>query len=223
MIPLDLGTHARPLRVLCLGAHSDDIEIGCGGTLMHWLHSRAAVEVTWVVLSAAGERAGEARRSARALLRGAARAQILLGDFEDAHFPAQFRALKTFLADLRDRGEVDVVLTHHLADRHQDHRTVAELSWQHWRDHLILEYEIAKVEGDLGQPNLYVPLPARIAARKVDHLMKHFATQRSKAWFDERNFQALMRLRGLECRAESGLAEAFHARKLILGTPGGRA
>ncbi len=142
--------------------------------------------------------------------------RLVLGDFEDAWMPAEWRRAKDFLAEVRRSAEVDVVLTHRLEDRHQDHRLLAEIAWQCWRDHLILEYEIPKYEGDLGQPNVYVPLPEPIARRKLDHLMRHFGSQRSKDWFSEDTFAGLMRLRGLESHAPSGLAEAYLARKLIL-------
>lgn len=213
MLPLTLGCNLKRLRVLCLGAHCDDIEIGCAGTLLRWINVYPHVEVTWAVLSAAGARAEEAQRSAQVLLRRAARLEVVLGEFEDAHFPADFRRIKAFLEELRQRSDADVVLTHRLEDRHQDHRAVAELTWQSWRDHLILEYEIPKFEGDLGHPNVFVPLTNAISEKKVNHLLKYFGSQRSKPWFNAETFLALMRLRGLECRARSGMAEAFQLRK----------
>lgn len=216
MIPLSPAAGRERLHLLCLGAHSDDLEIGCAGTLLRWLGEVPELHVTWVVLSAPGERAAEARRSAKALLRGAASLELVLGDFTDAHFPAEFARLKTFFSDLARRAQPDVVLTHRLEDRHQDHRQVAELTWQTWRDTLVLEYEIPKYEGDLGHPNVYVPLAEKTARRKVEHLMKHFGSQRSKAWFTEATFRGLMALRGIECRAPSGWAEALHARKVVL-------
>lgn len=216
MLSLNPATGRDRLHLLCLGAHSDDIEIGCAGAVLRWLAEVPQLHVTWVVLSAPGERADEARRSAEALLTGAASVDVMIGDFTDAHFPSETARLKTFLSDIARRTTADVVLTHRLEDRHQDHRTVGELTWQTWRDHLILEYEIPKYEGDLGQPNVYVPLPADTAQRKVQHLMAHFGTQRSKGWFAEATFQGLMALRGIECRAPSGQAEAFHARKVVL-------
>lgn len=216
MLPLNLGPDRKHLRVLCLGAHSDDIEIGCGGTLLRWLDEFERVEVTWVVFCADAPRADEARRSAQALLGAAATHELVLGDFRDAHLPAAFGAAKDFVSGVRARVAPDVVLTHRLEDRHQDHRTVAELTWQAWRDTLVLEYEIPKYEGDLGQPNLYVPLDERQRDRKIAHLMEHFGSQRSKAWFSPETFEALLRLRGIECRAPQGLAEAFHVRKAVL-------
>ena len=216
MLSLNPATGRDRLHLLCLGAHSDDIEIGCAGAVLRWLAEVPQLHVTWVVLSAPGVRADEARRSAETLLAGAASVEVVVGDFTDAHFPSETARLKTFLSDIARRTTADLVLTHRLEDRHQDHRTVGELTWQTWRDHLILEYEIPKYEGDLGQPNVYVPLPADTAQRKVRHLMAHFGTQRSKGWFTEATFQGLMALRGIECRAPSGQAEAFHARKVVL-------
>lgn len=209
----------RPLRLLCIGAHSDDLEIGCGGLLMSWLEVGRPLEVTWVVASAQGERAREARDSAEALLGRAACLQIVLGDFRDGFFPAQYESIKAFLEGVKARGPADMVLTHRLEDRHQDHRLLGELTWNTWRDHMVLEYEIAKYEGDLAQPNVFVPLAAATARAKAAHLMRHFGSQRSKDWFSEDSFLALARLRGLECRALHGYAEAFHARKLKLALP----
>src|SRR5436190_10917907 len=214
MLPLNFGSDRRRLRVLCLGAHSDDIEIGCAGTLLRWLDEYPELDVTWAVLSAAGARAVEARESAESLLGGAAALRVVLGDFDDSFLPAEFARAKAFMRDIQSAP--DLVLTHRLEDAHQDHRLVAELTWQTWRDHLILEYEIPKYEGDLGSPNLFSPLPAAIAARKIEHLMRHFGSQRSKDWFTEENFSSLMRLRGLESRSQSGFAEAFQVRKACL-------
>ena len=206
----------RPLRLLCIGAHSDDLEIGCGGTVMTWLASMRAVEVTWVVLSAEGPRASEARRSARALLARAVAHKVVIAAFRDGYLPAQYADVKNFFEERKKEINPDVVLTHWLQDRHQDHRLVAELTWNTWRNHLVLEYEIPKYEGDLAPPNAYVPIPASLARRKVAHLKRHFSTQRRKDWFVADNFLGLMRLRGMECRSPSGFAEAFHARKLVL-------
>jgi len=216
MLKLDLGIGRKRLRVLCLGAHSDDLEIGCAGTVLEWLARYPDVEVTWVVMSAMGPRAEEARRSANALLRGASRKKIILRDFRDGYFPAQFVEAKQLFEELKSSENPDVILTHRLEDRHQDHLQVAELTWQTWRNHLILEYEVPKYEGDLGQPNLFVPLSARVGKRKVDHLMRHFGSQRSRSWFAPRTFLGLMQLRSVECRAPSGFAEAHQLRKAVL-------
>jgi LmbE family N-acetylglucosaminyl deacetylase len=210
--------HSRPVRLLCIGAHSDDLEIGCGGTVMSWLESPHPVEVTWVVLTAQGERAREARSSAKALLRRAAATDLILGEFRDGFLPSQYEDVKGFFESVKTRGPFDMVLTHRLEDRHQDHRLAAELTWNTWRNQLVLEYEIMKYEGDLGQPNVFVPLSAASVRRKAAHLERHFGSQRAKDWFSGENFMALSRLRGMECRSPSGHAEAFHARKLLLAS-----
>jgi LmbE family N-acetylglucosaminyl deacetylase len=212
---LPLAFQSDSLRVLCLGAHSDDIEIGCAGTLLEWRERYPGLQVCWVVLNAIGEREREARRSARALL-GKSLHSLHLATFPDGLLPAHLEQAKAFLTQVRAGFAADVVLCHRLEDRHQDHRLVGEMAWQTWRDQLILEYEIPKYEGDLGQPNVYVPLSASVARRKVRHLMKHFGSQRSKSWFTEGLFNGLMQVRGIECRAGSGYAEAFHARKMVL-------
>lgn len=216
MLKLSLGSPSQPLRLLCIGAHSDDIEIGCGGTILEWLSTYPCVEITWVVLCAPGARMTEARDSANALLREAKQVNLVLGDFRDGYLPSQFAEVKTWFEKLKVGDNPDVILTHYLQDRHQDHRLVAELTWQTFRNHLILEYEIPKYEGDLGQPNLFVPLSASVGEGKVGHLMCHFSSQRSKTWFRPETFLGLIRLRGVECRADSGYAEAFHIRKAVL-------
>lgn len=216
MLKLGFGSPGQPLRLLCIGAHSDDIEIGCGGTILEWLSTYPHVEVTWVVLCASGARATEARDSANALLREAKRVNIVLCDFRDGYLPVQFTEVKTRFEELKVSENPDVIFTHCLHDRHQDHRLAAELTWQTFRDHLIFEYEIPKYEGDLGQPNLFVPLSTSVGKGKVEHLIGHFGSQRSKTWFRPETFSGLMRLRGIECRANSGYAEAFHVRKAVL-------
>lgn len=214
MLALDLARPGKALRVLALGAHSDDIEIGAGGTILSWIASGAEVSIDWCALSAPGERADEARASAMAFLAGAARADIHLGEFRDGYFPAERTAVKDWVEALKRLEKPDVVLCHQRNDAHQDHRMVCELAWNTFRDHLILEYEIPKWDGDLGQPNIYVPLSEDVLARKIKLLHKHFGTQRSKAWFDDETFRGLARLRGVECRER--YAEAFFARKLLL-------
>ena len=205
----------QPLRLLCIGAHSDDIEIGCGATVLTWLASMPAVEVTWVVLSAEGIRAVEARRSARALLARAVARKVFIASFRDCFLQAQYVEVKSYFEDLRKEVDPDIILTHWLQDRHQDHRLAAELTWNTWRNHLMLEYEIPKYEGDLVTPNAYVSVSTSVARRKVNHLNRCFSSQCSKDWFAADTFLGLMRLRGLESRSQSGFAEAFHARKLV--------
>jgi LmbE family N-acetylglucosaminyl deacetylase len=215
MLSVSLGKpRGRPLRVLCLGAHSDDIEIGCGGTVLHLVGSGAKVH--WAVFSGDARRAEEATRSARLFLGRHSAAQLELHGFRDGFFPSAFAEIKDACEALASRIQPDVVFTHVRHDRHQDHRVLSDLAWNTFRDQVVLEYEIPKWDGDLGQPNHYVPLSAATARRKVRALLRVFGTQRSKGWFDEETFMGLMRLRGIECRAESRYAEAFVSRKLTL-------
>jgi LmbE family N-acetylglucosaminyl deacetylase len=206
---------AHPLRVLCLGAHSDDIEIGCGGTLLQLLSSEKNTEVTWVVFSSNAERAREARSSARLYLENSKRRSVIVHSFRDGFFPFDGAKVKKCFEALKSTAP-DLIFTHSRKDAHQDHRLLAELTWNTFRNHLILEYEIPKYDGDLGQPNVFVPLEKQFYERKVRCLMDAFATQRSKRWFQEGTFLALMRLRGMECVARSGYAEAFYCRKLTI-------
>lgn len=205
------------LRVLCLGAHPDDIEIGCAGTLMRLAGRPGALDVRWRVFSGDGEREAEARESARRLLDGAASLDVDVLGFRDGFFPDRWGEIKAAFEVLKDGPPPDLVLTHHGRDRHQDHRAVSELTWNTFRDHLILEYEVPKWDGDLGRPNVYVPLGRERARRKARHLVEAFPSQRGKAWFDEETFLGLSRLRGVECGADGGHAEAFHGRKAVLG------
>ena len=211
---------ARPgerLSVLCLGAHADDIEIGAGGTILSWIASGVQLEVHWCVLSATGPRADEARKSAAAFLAGARQTTIELGSFRDGFFPYQGAEIKAWLDNLKAKVDPDLILTHRANDAHQDHREVRQLTWNLFRDHLILEYEIPKWDGDLGQPNVYMPLKRDVLERKLDLLQSHFGTQRSKDWYDADVFRGLARLRGMECRAPDRSAEAFVLHKAVLG------
>ena len=215
MLHLNLNSSAGPLKVLCLGAHSDDIEIGCGGLMLSLVKSGRPLDVTWVVFSAPGDREREARRGAALFLKGVPRTQVLVHQFRDGHFPYDGAAVKAVFESLKKIAP-DVVLTHYRHDRHQDHRVLSDLAWNTFRDHLVLEYEIPKFDGDLGQPNCFVPLDRATAARKAKFLNQAFGTQRDKHWFSDETFLGLMRLRGMECRATGGYAEAFYARKVVL-------
>ena len=215
MLGLNLQKGRGPLKVLCLGAHSDDIEIGCGGLILSLVKGSRPIEVTWVVFSASRDREREARRGAAAFLKGAARANVIVKQFRDGHFPYEGAAVKAVFESLKPVNP-DVVLTHYRHDRHQDHRVLSDLAWNTFRDHLVLEYEIPKFDGDLGQPNLFVPLDRTTATRKANHLTKVFGTQRDKHWFSPETFLGLMRLRGMECRSDGGYAEAFYSRKIVL-------
>ena len=208
---------SAPLTILCLGAHADDIEIGCAGTLLRLLAECKDVRCHWIVLSGGGseDRASEARASASELL-GSAASAIEIQSFRDAFFPYCGEQVKKYFEELKRQVRPDVVLTHYREDLHQDHRLVAELTWNTFRDHLILEYEIPKYDGGLGSPNLFVPLSREWVDRKVQLLMTHFASQRSNAWFCAETFRGLLRIRGIECNAPSGYAEAFYCRKCVV-------
>jgi LmbE family N-acetylglucosaminyl deacetylase len=211
-----IGSRRKQLRVLCLGAHSDDIEIGCGATLLTLAGLRPRPQFRWVVFSAAGQREREAKQGARKFLGTAATEAVRVHAFRDGYFPAQFAEIKDAFENLAREFRPDVVFTHTRDDRHQDHRVVSDLSWNTFRGQLILEYEIPKWDGDLGRPNLFVPVSTTTALRKTRGLLSVFGSQRSKDWFSEETFLGLMRLRGVECRASDGYAEAFYARKITL-------
>jgi LmbE family N-acetylglucosaminyl deacetylase len=215
MLRLRLGERPGPLRLLCIGAHSDDLEIGCGGTVLRLLEEHPGSAVTWVVLSGDGPRADEARAGARRLLAKAASAQVELEKFKDGYFPTQLSAIKDAFEQLKRLPRPDLILCHSRADAHQDHRAAAELAWNTFRDHLLLEFEIPKYDGDLGQPHFYVPLSRAQADAKVEAILESFPSQRGRAWFKADTFHGLMSLRAVECNAPEGRAEAFFARKLV--------
>ena len=217
MKALRIAGRGDRLSVLCLGAHSDDIEIGAGGTLLSWLDQGIRLDVQWCVLSGADEREGEAKASASNFLAAAECRKIEVISFRDGFFPEQGGQIKAWFEALKGRVNPDVIFCHRQDDAHQDHRQVARLAWNTFRDHLILEYEIPKWDGDMARPNLYMPISASLVQRKVDLLISHFGSQRSKQWFDAETFLGLARLRGMECRAHERYAEAFIARKLSLG------
>ena len=216
MLALDFRPKsAGPLKILCLGAHSDDIEIGCGGTILRLLASQQEVDIVWVVFGAGGKREQEARASATLFLSQVKNKNIIVKSFRDGFFPFEGAQIKDFFEELKSTSP-DLIFTHYRKDAHQDHRLIEELTWNTFRNHFILEYEIPKYDGDLGQPNVFVPLDKEIYEKKVRCLMEAFETQRSKQWFDKDTFLGLMRLRGMECVAPSGYAEAFYCRKLVL-------
>jgi LmbE family N-acetylglucosaminyl deacetylase len=205
-------------RILCLGAHSDDIEIGAGGTLLKLAAQCSDLEIWWVVFSAPGVRAEEARRSADEFLASVSEKQIKIGSFRESFFPSEWPAIKEWFEEIKAEFQPEVVFTHYRDDRHQDHRVLSDLAWNTFRSHLILEYEILKYDGDLGQPNVFVPLSEELCACKVELLLKHFKTQSTKYWFTSDTFEAMHRIRGVECASVSGRAEAFYCRKLVLET-----
>jgi LmbE family N-acetylglucosaminyl deacetylase len=202
-------------RILCLGAHSDDIEIGIGGTLLKLAALNPDIEICWVVFSAPGPRAEEACRSADDFLRGVGRKQIRIGSFRESYFPSEWPSIKDWFEEIRTNFDPEFVFTHYREDRHQDHRVLSDLAWNTFRNHLIFEYEILKYDGDLGHPNVFIPLSEQLCARKIDLLLEHFQTQTTKHWFTRDTFEAMHRIRGIECASASGRAEAFYCRKLV--------
>jgi LmbE family N-acetylglucosaminyl deacetylase len=216
MMNLKLGEgEARIHRVLCLGSHSDDIEIGCGGTILRLAEKHPECEFHWVVFSATGVRKTEAQRAAE-LFAGQARLKgPIIHSFQDGFLPFVGAEVKAVFEGLKSVSP-DLILTHTRGDAHQDHRLIAELTWNSFRDHFILEYEIPKYDGDMSQPNVFVPLETDQYQKKTRYIVDTFQSQHAKRWFCEQTFLSLMRLRGMECNAPSGYAEAFHCRKLVL-------
>lgn len=208
LAPTSLGS------VLCLGAHADDVEIGCGGTVLRWAQQNPNIEFHWVVFAAHGERRAEAQKSAESFLSSSTNRNVELHSFRDGFFPSDFPEIKEAFEELKSRISPDVILTHYGSDMHQDHRVVSELTWNTFRNHLILEYEIPKYDGDLGRPNVFVTIEETVCDQKIDLLYEHFPTQAGKTWFDRDTFRGLMRLRGVECASPTRFAEAFYGRKL---------
>lgn len=207
---------SEELTVLCLGAHSDDIEIGCGGTLLFLKSAFPRIKFHWIVLSGSEPRGQEAKKAAELFTAGCENS-IVVKDYRDGFMPYDGAGVKEFFEGLKGEVNPDLVFTHWHGDFHQDHRLICELTWNTFRNHLILEYEIPKYDGDLGRPNLFVPLEATLYERKIDCLLQTFASQRSKHWFDRETFLGLMRIRGMEANSPSGYAEAFYASKLVFG------
>jgi LmbE family N-acetylglucosaminyl deacetylase len=216
MVRLDFHREATtPFRILCLGAHSDDIEIGCGGTLLKLTQAwHGNLRVDWIVFSATDEREREAARSAARFLKGVKSKSVVIERFETSYLPYSGSQVKKYMQQLSRRVKPDLVFTHYRHDLHQDHRLISELTWNAFRDHLILEYEIPKYDGDLGAPNVFVPLTHAQCQQKIRLLLDCFTSQREKNWFDAETFSGLMRLRGVE--SQTRYAEAFYARKLVL-------
>jgi LmbE family N-acetylglucosaminyl deacetylase len=206
---------SSPLNILCLGAHSDDIEIGCGGTILRLAQQFPKAVFHWVVFSAVGVRAAEARRAAALFAGTNAIGGPHLKAFRDGFMPFVGSEVKAAFEELKTTSP-DLIFTHSRKDAHQDHRLLAELTWNTFRDHLILEYEIPKYDGDMGQPTVFVPLETETCEKKVRYILDSFQSQHTKRWFEKDTFLSLMRLRGMECNSPSGYAEAFYCRKLIL-------
>jgi LmbE family N-acetylglucosaminyl deacetylase len=217
MMNLSLSASSgKPLVVLCLGSHSDDIEIGCGGTILRLVEEQPNCRFCWAVFNAIGARRDEAQRAAQLFVGSERLDLLLLKEFRDGFMPFVGFDVKATFEEMKKTISPDIIFTHNRSDAHQDHRLLSELTWNTFRNHLILEYEIPKYDGDLGQPNFFVPLEKEIYQKKVRYLMDAFSTQRAKHWFTEDIFHALMRLRGMECVAPSGYAEAFYAHKMVV-------
>jgi LmbE family N-acetylglucosaminyl deacetylase len=217
MLRLTLGEPGRPpRRILCLGAHCDDIEIGCGGTILRLLRENPEREIHWQVFSSSPVRKRETLKGARLFLEPAKSKKTVVRNYRDSFFPTLHSRIKMEFEKLKNEFVPDLILTHYRHDLHQDHRIICELTWNTFRDHLILEYEIPKYDGDLGQPNFFVALEQDTYQKKIRYITQAFGTQRAKRWFEPETFLALMRLRGMECVSPSGYAEAFYCRKVVL-------
>jgi LmbE family N-acetylglucosaminyl deacetylase len=202
--------------LLCIGAHCDDIEIGCGGAVLSLIARNPGLSVTWLVFTSDDVRAAEARASADRFLSGADASTVEIQEFRERYLPHVAIDVKERFDRLGTEIDPDLILTHHSADLHQDHRVLSELTYNTFRDHLILEYEIPKYDGDLGRPNVFVHLDAGVCEQKIEMLLEEFPSQRDKHWFTAETFRAILTIRGLESRAPSGFAEGFHCRKLVL-------
>lgn len=210
-----LGT--EPLELLLLGAHCDDIEIGCGATLLKLRESGQACNITWVTFSGSETRQSETTKSAdRFLGQLSASTKVIFGEYRESHFPSKVGELKDMFEDIKSMTNPDLILTHYRDDRHQDHRVISDVTWNTWRSHTILEYEIPKFDGDLGQPNVFIGVSRETADEKAEILMECYQSQLSKEWFSPDTFTGLMRLRGIESGTQEPMAEAFYGRKTTL-------
>jgi LmbE family N-acetylglucosaminyl deacetylase len=217
---LDFFLNIKPntaLNVLCLGAHGDDIEIGCGGTLLKLISKYPQINIHWIVFSASPERKIETEASANQFLAPVENKHILIKNFRDGFFPYYGKEIKEYFEEIKSAYSPSLVFTHYRKDLHQDHRLICELTWNTFRDHLIMEYEIPKYDGDFGSPNLFVHLDEQICGQKIADILRFYKTQENKHWFSDETFLSIMRLRGIESRSPSNYAEAFYCRKLIQG------
>jgi LmbE family N-acetylglucosaminyl deacetylase len=216
MFKLKFGDRDSLQQILCIGAHSDDIEIGCGGTLLKLIELYPDLAIYWVVLGASGKREQEAITSANSFLKSIDRKNVIVKGFRDGFFPYLGIEIKEYFELLKREVSPDLILTHYRHDRHQDHRLISDLTWNTFRDHLIWEYEIPKYDGDLGSPNMFIHLTEAICRQKIDHLFEHFGTQADKVWFTEDTFSSILRMRGIESNAPDRYAEAFYCRKAVI-------
>jgi LmbE family N-acetylglucosaminyl deacetylase len=204
-----------PRKILCLGAHADDIEIGAGGAILRLCEEYEGIEACWVVFAASGQREAEAKESASIFLEKAYRKRVIVKSFRDSFFPFQGVKIKEYFEDLKNSFSPDLILTHHLSDLHQDHRFISEVTWNTFRDHLILEYEIVKYDGDLGNPNVFVGLDTETCRKKIGTIMTCFKTQNSRKWFSEETFLSILKLRGIESDVANTYAEGYYCRKMV--------
>ncbi len=216
MHKINLFSANQKPKILCLGAHADDIEIGCGGTILQLAQEKPQAQFHWVVFSAQGQRANEAHRSAESFLSNITSKIIDVQAFRDSYFPFEGAAIKDYFVILKKKFDPDIIFTHFKKDAHQDHRLIGELTWNAFRNHLILEYEIAKYDADLGIPNLYVHLKENLVQKKISNICTSFKSQSDKEWFGEESFRSLMRIRGLESNSFSKYSEAFYCRKMVV-------
>jgi LmbE family N-acetylglucosaminyl deacetylase len=217
MHKLGFGGAKNGIRnILCLGAHCDDIEIGCGGTLLRLKQENPQLRFHWIVFSSTPVRKREALKAARMFLGPSTRSQVIIRNFRDSFFPYEGKAIKEFLETIKKRISPDLVFTHYRGDLHQDHRVISELTWNAFRNHLILEYEIPKYDGDLGSPNFFVEIDEVICKQKIHNVMNAFRSQSDKKWFTDDTFRALLRIRGVESNAEGRYAEGFYLRKALV-------
>jgi LmbE family N-acetylglucosaminyl deacetylase len=215
MLSLKLNGHPDGLRILYLGAHCDDIEIGCGGTIMRLNEEYTIQHVKWVVFTSTDIRAEEARKGADYFLQKCNKKEVVIKNFRDGFLPYEGEKVKNAFEELKSFNP-DIVFTHYRHDRHQDHRVVCDLTWNTFRDHLIFEYEIPKYDGDLGNPNCFVPLEATVAEKKVQAIIEIYGSQGSKQWFDKETFFSLLRIRGMESAAKTRYSEAFYTNKFMI-------
>jgi len=202
------------LSVLCLGAHCDDIEIGAGGIIIKLIENFPNINFSWIVFSSDTTRADEAHKSANALLRQVKEKQIIIQGFKESYLPYWGAEIKENFEQIKKEVFPDLILTHYRNDLHQDHRLISGLTWNTFRNHLILEYEIPKYDGDFGSPNFFVNLDEATCQKKIRHILAHFLSQNTRQWFDKETFKSVLKLRGVESNSPGKYAEAFYCRKI---------
>ena len=215
MYKIKLFDSDKKPKILCLGAHSDDIEIGCGGTLLRFVEEVPNAQFRWIVFSGNKVRNKEALQSESTFLNKIQSKQIDVHTFRESYFPFIGAEIKDCFEKIKKEFRPDIIFTHYSNDAHQDHKLISKLTWNTFRNHFIIEYEIPKYDGDLGTPNLYVHLDESIVQRKINYLNNTFQTQKKKSWFSEESFRSLLRIRGLESNSLTNYSEAFYCRKMI--------